>query len=255
MILNTIVLLAVCEYATAAHEPQIKFEDEESSVSFHNGSTAFDLEFQRDNLSPLNCNFAPDLIVGNRTRELECCYNVANLYNFQWSTISMSLTTFLETLRQWNCPQFEEQCRSRVFAFTPFSELVYDYFCNYTNVVETCLPQVVLAVSVVEQRSNSDLTNNNITLTFANTSKIEESSEIMIWKSLVFRIQPSLLTIDELKKPCIGIAQYDAEMVHDGGYQELINFLVPSCELTWCGFSAETFRDHKISFWTCLISR
>ena len=76
----------------------------------------------------------------------------------------------------------------------------------------------------------------------------------MTWTSLVSFIQPSLMTIEELKEPCIEIAQYDVEQVHDGGYQELITLLVPTCELSWCGFSAETFQHHRISFWTCLTS-
>ena len=212
------------------------------------------LELQRANLPPLSCNFAPGLIVGNRAWELDCCTNLTRDYNFEWYTISKSLTLFLETLRQWNCPQFEEQCEKRVFAFTTFSELIYDYFCNYTNIVKTCLPQVVAAV----ERLNNSMTSKNKIVDFENTSAIQLSTEISIdvvtWKRLVSFIQPSLMTIEELKEPCIEIAQYDVEQEHDGGYQELISLLVPACELSWCGFSAETFQHHKISFWTCLTS-
>jgi len=257
-ILNILIFSTLWfHHAFAAHGQDI-LNYEESSADFVGGTSAANLELQRETLAPLRCEFATGLIVGSRTRELECCNRVVNLYNFQWSTISMSLTTFLETLRQWNCPQYKEQCEKRVFAFTTFSKLIYDYFCNYTIVIETCLPQVLATASAVQQQLNNSLTSNYTALDFKSLSELENKtdySKIMMWKSLASQIQPSLLSIDELKDPCIEIAQYDVEEVHNGGYQEVINFLVPTCELTWCGFSAETFRDHRISFWTCLRSK
>ena len=208
----------------------------------------------------LSCEFAPGFIVGNRTRELECCEQTARSYQFRWYSTSLSLTKLLETLQQWNCPQFLEQCETRVFAFTQFTSLVYDYYCNYTSVVEKCFSKVTKTVSVAQKRSNlTRIIDNTPSLNFKNQSMTDRnpknSSLISQWKNIISRIQPSLLSLDELKEPCIEIAQYDVEEVHDGGYQELINLFVPTCELTWCGFSAEAFQDHRISFWSCLSSK
>jgi len=255
-----IVLIFSTFWAHFAIAAKRQINNEEINGDFIVGTLSTNLQCQREDLPSLECEFAPDLIVGSRARELECCNELLNLYYLQWATNSMSLTAFLETLRQWNCPQYEEQCVKRVFAFTTFNKLVYDYFCNYTTAIETCLSQVNTTVSSMLQRYNSSLTKSS-KYTAANLKNFPQlenstnSSEIMKWKNLASLIRPSMLSIDELKEPCVAIAQYDNEKVHNGGYQELINFLVPTCELTWCGFSAEAFRDHEISFWTCLTSR
>ena len=213
-----------------------------------------DLQTSKALLHNLSCTFAPDLIVGNRTRELQCCEEVTRHYNFEWYLISSSLTSYLETLRQWNCPQFEEQCRSRTFAFTEFSSLVYDYFCNYTTLIEACLPRVIKTVT--DMTKHSDFIGNNSKINrkeTLNISRIPENFSLAtMWENVIAKIDPSMMSIEELKNPCIGIAQYDAEEVHNGSYQEVINFLVPSCELTWFGFSSASFRHHRISFWTGL---
>ena len=256
---DLLILSSLCVCALAAHGLEISQNNEINTDNIFNKTSVISLERQRASLPPLGCDYAPGLIVGSRTWELECCADVVRLYNFQWYSVSRSLTLFLETLRQWNCPQFEEQCQKRVFAFTSFSELIYDYFCNYTTVIEACLPQVVSTVTRVQQRLNKIGTSFSVITKFDNTSEFQLSTEpsinVMTWKRLVSFIQPSLMTIEELKEPCIEIAQYDIEQVHDGGYQELITLLVPTCELSWCGFSAETFQHHRISFWTCLTSK
>jgi len=244
-------------YAFATEE-QMNYE--ERNEKFSTGTNAStNLHFERKNLAPLECEFTSGLIVGSRARELECCNELANLYHLHWATNDIPLTTFLETLRQWNCPQYEEQCANRVFAFTTFSKLVYDYFCNSTSVIETCFSQVNATVSTILKRYryhsslNSNFTTMNLT-NFLSLKKSTASSERMKWKSLVSLIRPSLLTIDELKEPCIAMAQYDNEEVHNGGYQDF-TLLLLTCEPAWCGFSPEAFRAHRISFWTCLTSR
>ena len=215
-----------------------------------------DLQSSRALLQNIRCSFAPGLIVGNRTRELQCCAGVTRSYNFDWFSESSSLTSFLETLRQWNCPQFEEQCKFRTFAFTEFSSLVYDYFCNYTTFVETCLPRVIETVAEISNRSDFTITDNNSITKQQNTLALlrnpANASLITMWENVIAEIDPSMMSIEELKNPCIGIAQYDEEEIHNGSYQEVINILVPSCELTWFGFSSASFRHHQISFWTGL---
>ena len=228
----------------------------ENSKKHSTDAPTTDLEFEKALLHNLPCNFASGLIVGNRTSSLYCCEEVTRSYNFDWFLMSASLTSFLETLRQWNCPQFEEQCKSRTFAFTEFSSLVYDYFCNYTTFVETCLPRVIETVAEISSRSDFTITDNNSITKQQNILGLLRNpanvSLMAMWENVIAEIDPSMMSIEELKNPCIGIAQYDAEEVHNGSYQEVINILVPSCELTWFGFSSASFRYHRISFWTGL---
>ena len=246
--------MMIIVFSTAAFQQEY-FEAVKSSGTFQRErSNASNLESQRDKLSPLRCEFAPGLIVGNRIRELQCCNKIVREHNYLW--LQRSLTFFLETLKQWNCPQLKEQCHKPKFAFTPFSKLIYDYFCNYTNVVESCFSEVLSTVHLVQKRSGNIQSRNYSVFNLGNISKWEKSlettSKIKRWKGLISLIKPSLLTLEKLKEPCIGIAQYDTEEIHNQGYQEL-NVIH---ELTsWCGFSAEAFWDHEISFSTCLSSR
>ena len=216
----------------------------------------------RGNLTQLECVFAPGLIVGSREKELECCDEIFDFFYRNWAFRSMSLTTFLQTLRQWNCPQYKEQCSSRVFAFTDFSKLVYDYFCNYTLLVENCLPEVLTIVEGVQKRlttsfkkpasvSSTKPNSTTNTLLFEHENLSMSFSAFGKWENVVSIIKPSDMTLDELLQPCIQIAQYDQVEVFDGSYQEIIGFPIPTCEISQCGFSAEAFRSHRISFWSC----
>ena len=232
------------------------------NVKFGGTTTATRLEVYRKNLKPLECEFAPGLVVGSRARELECCNESSMYYYRNWGSRSFPLTTFLQTLRQWNCPQFEEQCSSRIFAFTDFSKLVYDYFCNYTLLVEKCLPQVATTSTVQKHFNALKNETNSVESYFAipNSSKFLfkhknlNSSALTEWKNAISSIKVSEMTFDELLQPCIQIAQYNQMNSLDGSYKEVISVLNPTCELTWCGFSAEAFRSHKITYWSCLSS-
>ena len=225
-----------------------------------NYEVASDNKETKDNLKPLACEFASGLIVGSRERELKCCNESVRYYLENWAFRSLSLTIFLQTLRDWNCPQYEEHCSSRVFAFRNFSYLVYDYFCNYTLLVEKCLPQVRMSTEAVQEFldtsmifSSSELDASTLLFEYRNRSM--NLPTLIQWKNAIFNIQPAKMTLDQLLQPCVQIAQYDQIEVFDGSYQEIVSVLIPTCKLSWCGFSAEAFRSHKISFWSCFSSR
>ena len=225
-----------------------------------NYEITFDTKETKDNLKPLACEFVSGLIVGSRERELNCCNETVRYYHKNWAFRSLSLTTFLQTLRQWNCPQYEEQCSSRTFAFTDFSNLVYDYFCNYTLLVEKCLSQVRMLTGDGQKYHNTSVTFSfseldASTLLFEYKNRSMDLPTLIQWKRAIFNIQPAKMTLDQLLQPCVQIAQYDQVEVFDGRYQEIVSALIPTCELSWCGFSAEAFRSHKISFWSCFSSR
>ena len=84
------------------------------------------------------CVAAPDLFIQNRTQELQCCQNITeNLYE-NWSNQGAYLSRTLATLKAWNCPQFDEVCSNRSLAFTDYSSLVYDRFCNESSLIQRC---------------------------------------------------------------------------------------------------------------------
>ena len=85
-----------------------------------------------------NCIAAPDLFIQNRTQELQCCKNIINNLYANWSDKGAYLSRTLATLKAWNCPEFDEVCSNRLLAFTDYSSLVYDRFCNESSLIEKC---------------------------------------------------------------------------------------------------------------------
>ena len=95
------------------------------------------------------CVPAPDLFIKNRTHELQCCQNITkNLYT-KWSYQGVYLSRTLATLKAWNCPEFDEVCSNRWLAFTDYSSLVYDRFCNESSLIQKCGLVVTEALSTI----------------------------------------------------------------------------------------------------------
>ena len=84
------------------------------------------------------CVAAPDLFIQNRAQKLHCCQNIIdNLYK-NWSNQGSYLSRTLATLKAWNCPEFDKVCSNRSLAFTNYSSLVYDRFCNESSLIQRC---------------------------------------------------------------------------------------------------------------------
>ena len=93
----------------------------------------------------------PDLFIEHRTQELQCCENIIeNLYT-NWSNQGAYLSRTLATLKAWNCPQFDEVCSNRWLAFTDYSSLVYDRFCNESSLIQRCRSVVTAALSEMSE--------------------------------------------------------------------------------------------------------
>ena len=70
---------------------------------------------------------------------LENCNSRYDGFFDNWTTGQLRLTTFLEDLRLWNCPQYAVECEARTFALNDFTTLVYDRFCDYENFSDICM--------------------------------------------------------------------------------------------------------------------
>ena len=196
----------------------------------------------------LPCRFGHGLVLGNRTRELQCCERVVAGYHNNWFQNTRPLSRYLSTLKTWNCPQFSTECDKRYFAFNTFTDLMYDYFCNYTQLTTKCFDNISKVINASEINANSPESKNVASLTRKNTSIT------LGWKALIHQIKPAQMTIDQLLEPCVQVAQYDQEDKHDGRYQEIVEFAIPFCGISWCGYGGETMTTHIITLWTCLSS-
>ena len=97
------------------------------------------------------CVAAPDLFIQNQTKKLECCQKIIENLYANWSDQGAYLSRTLATLKAWNCPQFDEVCSNRWLAFTDYSSLVYDRFCNELSLIQRCGLVVIETLSQMSE--------------------------------------------------------------------------------------------------------
>lgn len=182
----------------------------------------------------LVCDYAPGLTVGNRTQELECCNATEKIQLSRWATGSRYLSTYLEKLQAWKCPQFRKECKRQIFNYNDFTNLMYMRFCNKAKLEQLCFGELKNAVNKQSNHENLKLSTWNEALRFLNVLKLNDQ---------------------EILQPCLQIAMYDADSRGVGYYHEVIEPVVPFCSFTWCGFDQEIVKTRRISSWTCMPKR
>ena len=180
------------------------------------------------------CRYAAGLTVGNRSTELECCHTLVSNYCSNVSSHDRYLSTFLESLQTWNCPQFKQECERLTFNYTDFTSLMYLRFCNRSQMEEQCYDDI--QTMVTKQNTTSR----------ARASAFDE---------LVSKLDLISLNNQDLMNPCVQVAMYDIDSGGHGHFHEIIEPIVPFCSFVWCGFDENIFINQKVSTWTCLPSR
>ena len=170
----------------------------------------------------------------NRTTELNCCNLTAKNYYQNWDRGSHYLSTFLQTLKTWECPQFAEECARRTFAYNQFTRLLYSAYCNLTELEEKCYDHVL---SVVKEQNS------------------ERGSSFESWIDVTKHLDLIQIRDEDLSNPCVQVAMLDVGSNRFGRFHELITPLAPLCEITWCGFDEKIISTRDISIWTCMPSR
>ena len=67
-----------------------------------------------------------------------CCEETYNHFKQNWEYSKLFLTSLLENFCQANCSLFADQCKQRTFAYTEFTSLVYDRFCDEDTFRSNC---------------------------------------------------------------------------------------------------------------------
>jgi len=201
-------------------------------------------------------NVQCDLVAGqrliSRKHELECCNETERLYRSYWNSKAASLAKYLNKLKRWNCPQFENECEQRTFSFnTVFTTLMYDRFCSPIKLAEKCLHVLsAMAIDPTEKKSN-------LSFSLEQDQADEESNASRSnkletkWTIVAATMRNAQLSQDDLTSPCLQVALYQEGIK----YHELKSVDIPSCELFWCGFDEKTAALHQVSAWTCLHTR
>ncbi|XP_076822076.1 uncharacterized protein LOC143468631 [Clavelina lepadiformis] len=181
-----------------------------------------------------SCTSAPALIIQNETKRLECCKEVSGSVNYYWLRRDYYLSRRLSTLQVLDCPQFEVECHNRPFAALPFTSLMYDRFCNLSNLIETCREKV----------QNPAVLDNEELLPFT----------LETWTKLTSSLNSSTLSFLQLQDPCIQVALYDSPSGSSGHYHELTPFSF-FCTTMWCGFDEDSITRWQISSWAWMPTR
>ena len=182
-----------------------------------------------------NCQYSPSLTVGNRTAELKCCDTVVHDYYYSKRKPHIGyLSTFLESLQTWNCPQFQQECERQTFNYTDFTSLMYMRFCNRSQLEAQCYDDIQ---SIVMKQNNRNQTT---------TSKFDQ---------LVSRLNVIALSEEDMMNPCVQVAMYDSDSRSQGHYHEIIEPEVPFCSFVWCGFNENVFARKQVAPWTCMPTR
>ena len=183
----------------------------------------------------LKCQYAPGLTVGNRTTELECCNTTVHDYYYsKREPHNRYLSTFLESLQTWNCPQFQQECERRTFNYTDFTSLIYLRFCSRYQMEAQCYNDILSIVAKQKHRTQ------------IKTSEFNQ---------LASKLNLSTLSEEDLMNPCVQVAMYHSDSGSQGHYYEIIEPVVPFCSYVWCGFSESLFTKKRVSPWTCMTSR
>ncbi|XP_076805620.1 uncharacterized protein LOC143449349 isoform X1 [Clavelina lepadiformis] len=228
------------------------FNDSENHQSFHSQEASNNLT------SKINqCQFVRGHRFSSQAKKLECCKSTVEEFERSWANFYFPLTSYLDTLRTWNCPQFKEECQRRLFAFTSFTVTVYEHFCNYEGYIERCFKEVKNIVKLAEERDQPRLaamtpvTPQNLVTSSPVKSKPTNSSNIRPqWNVLIKKIQITHFSLDELLAACMQMAQYEVTGKQGDNFYEISSVSVPFCDVRWQGFSGDSLRKYPISRWT-----
>ena len=188
--------------------------------------------FYQDNFK---CQYTPGVTVRNRTTELKCCETAVHDYYYpKLNPRNRYLTTFLESLQTWHCPQFQQECKRRTFDYNGFTFLIYLRFCNRSQMEAQCYDDILRIV--IKQNIGIPTKTKN-------------------FHQLLSKLRLDALSDEDLMNPCVQVAMYDSDLGDQGHYHEIIEPELPFCSFIWCGFHENVFIKNHASLWTCMPSR
>ena len=176
------------------------------------------------------CDIFSDGTTSNGSRKINCCQKAIEFASSKWDTGAVYLSSFLASLKLWNCPQFEHECETRSFAFTPFTSLLYSKYCNHNELEMRCYTNLQSVVRKQRERI------------FWKQSPS--------WENLVQTMDMLFLNDEDLAHPCVQIAMLEKD--ETPGHFHEIAVIVPFCRIVWCGFNRNIIDTKSICPWTCM---
>lgn len=183
-------------------------------------------------------NTLPKLMVSQQRKA--CCSAVYSYFRIKWFTGGQYLTTYLSTLKNMGCVEYENECSNPVYDYTPFTKLVYLNFCDRKSLIQQCT--AVLQSVIGEYNFQNAISPMNQQ---GNLSVNED-----MWKNLTSSLRPREMTLESLNVPCVQVALFDRPSGGVGRFHEISWPFTLFCPVTWVGYDIETAMERGISPWT-----
>lgn len=182
------------------------------------------------------CDSSPAYMSAKRN---ECCAMYYNDFAESWYHGGYYLTTYLTTLKNWKCDEYQFECENPVYDFTPFTKLVYQSFCDRKRLFNSC-------VEILHNHSPINVSY----VTNARTARDEK-----LWRTLTTSLKPREMIMETLNEPCVQIALFDRPSGGVGRFHEMCEPFTLFGDITWVGYDMDTAMERDISPWDTYSTR
>ena len=158
-------------------------------------------------------------------------------------------------LKLWECQIFEEQCRERLYAFSEYTKLVYDRFCDPKKFESQCGVKLVpfmndrmKAVIQGDISSGDGILNKSVAGSISMTP--------VGWSDTIHsEYLKSPLSRAEQEDPCVQAAMVNVQNFTFGRDFAIKENDMAFCDVPSCAFTAETISTYQITNSDCMPER
>lgn len=192
-----------------------------------------------DRLDVVACERTSPSLMSTQQRNA-CCSTYYSNFRRKWYTGGHYLTTYLTTLKNLGCVEYENECSKPVYDYTPFTKLVYLTFCDRKCLFEQCTE---ILQGVIDEYN---FQNAMVPVSRNNNVSVDEDR----WKNLTASLRPMYMTLESLNVPCVQIALFDRPSGGVGRFHEISQPFTLFGDITWVGYDIETAMERDVSPWT-----
>ena len=179
------------------------------------------------------CGFTPGMVFEDRYGQLECCDHFTGFMTREYNP---GYAVYLDTMKEWNCPQFEHECEYPSFSrYSDYTEHVYKMFCDTKAYMESC-GGIIANISGQATADYHLITQD-------------------VWKNMLISIDLHNLNRSELLNPCVQTAMYSNTSANDGLFTELQLGFLPFCDSIFTGFDDRLLQNPDFMLWSIMNDR
>ncbi|XP_039272657.2 uncharacterized protein LOC120346932 [Styela clava] len=193
--------------------------------------------FLRRSPECLSVNFAQ-----NNTLREKCCTKYHNFFAEYWDDNYMRLGVWLNYLYQWNCPQFQQECKSHTYNFSDYTNKLYLRFCKPREYYEECKSHFQDAAYIEKESLKYPTFPETIATGDSNFTNISMHSDNT--KLLKYPLEPCV------QASLVKIGNNSMQL----NYVEVKDVRIPFCKISWCAFRSDDLKTKDLSLSLCMPS-